>query len=536
MFTNRLTTTLTLTIKEKKHTIPGGNIKYFQLQWSTWGFWAKLIFWLVSQEKQSEDTLFEPFVGNDPIEATIVVDRTYDKAGETVDPTCLNGWVETREVVERAFPDLFGNPVLHRRYTITCQDPAAAFWGHHYPATLCVDSTHEALIRQETPPDLTVRCTYPAAKITHPILALGLGTPPHSSSFYDFVIWLCHRERIGFVFDAKSKTYTLTQEKSQGSSQTIPVDDVEQVDILLSDIPRNSTEVLSGSAEVQASPKKISNSDAYGGVRRDTLLIPVLSSELETQAKTEREALRIEPPTLSAHFARYPSLTLKPQNLYNFDAEWSDEIYLAKKTYRLQSISIEATAEGQAATDEVNAPSNTYNLDVIGVFEELKDTRFSLPSYSPPPYPFYVEGKIVSDTGTDTEGTYQIYEDAKTKIEHHLVTTYPFKKKIRVPFSPHTMPGHFYFPPYRDQRVLLALDFERANIAQYLDWRAGARLPKASQGNQLLLGKRAEDQTSIRHTYVSTKPVLTIERTFDKDLQTIEVSEGKIRFETKSKT
>ncbi|MEO1334401.1 MAG: hypothetical protein AAFV29_02100, partial [Myxococcota bacterium] len=73
----------------------------------------------------------------------------------------------------------------------------------------------------------------------------------------------------------------------------------------------------------------------------------------------------------------------------------------------------------------------------------------------------------------------------------------------------------------------------RAAIVQYLDWRPGARLPKESQGNQILLGKKAEDQTSMRHTFESSKPVLTVERTAAKDNQTIVVSEGTIRMETK---
>ena len=104
------------------------------------------------------------------------------------------------------------------------------------------------------------------------------------------------------------------------------------------------------------------------------------------------------------------------------------------------------------------------------------------------------------------------------------------------PKIPGQFPGHFYFPAYKDERVLLALDHDRAWIKRFLDWRPGARLPAEGQGNHLLLGKKDGDQTSIRHLYESAKPVLAIERTMAKDTQLIEVKEGTILIRTEEKT
>ena len=82
-------------------------------------------------------------------------------------------------------------------------------------------------------------------------------------------------------------------------------------------------------------------------------------------------------------------------------------------------------------------------------------------------------------------------------------------------------------------RVLVALDFDRASVVEFLDWRPGARLPLESQGNHILLGKQKDDETSIRHVYEDAKPLLSIQRKKAEDVQLIKVSEGTIFIETK---
>ena len=54
----------------------------------------------------------------------------------------------------------------------------------------------------------------------------------------------------------------------------------------------------------------------------------------------------------------------------------------------------------------------------------------------------------------------------------------------------------------------------------------------ASIGLQVLM-KKAEDQTSVSHTYVDAKPVLTVKRVKDKDTELLEMQDGKILLRTK---
>ncbi len=535
-FVNRLTVTLELKIGQKQLTIPGGNIKTLRLELHPWGFEAECIFWLVSQAKESEDTLYTPFVSNERIDAVLKVDRTFDTVGESADPIVVVGIVEERELVERAFAELANEPVLHRRYSIKFRDPAAVLWSRHRPTTLLTDSTHAKLIAQETPPGLKVSCDWKCGKVTHPVLALGLGADPTGSSFRDFLFWLSEREGFGVHYDLDKKSYALEDGKPGGSATPFLLEDIRQVDLLFDPPPRHAVQVLNGAAEAKTKVKKVSNAQGYAGVRQDRLLVTSIAQKMDDEASAARTDLSVPPVRIRVAFARYPSITMRPLRLYSFADGFSARIYGAKKKYRLLHLSICAQAERQAATDDSDDDSNSYQLDVTGSFEDSSDHRRVVAPYRRPTYPFEVEGKVVSDQGAKAEGTYQAYADDKTKLEHHYVLVPLWNKKVRVPFEPNLLQGHFYFPPYKDERVMVALHFEAAFITRYLDWRPGARLPKESQGNHILLGKKAGDQTSIRHVFESSKPVLTVERTSAKDSQTIVVSEGTIRLETKEKS
>jgi hypothetical protein len=166
--------------------------------------------------------------------------------------------------------------------------------------------------------------------------------------------------------------------------------------------------------------------------------------------------------------------------------------------------------------------------------ELRSETWVSLPSFTPPVFPIYVEGKVVSEQGDREAETYQIYQDKKTSLDQYKVTIPLWnKQQVVVPFEPNFFTGHFYFPDYKNARVLVALDFHSGRIERFLDWRAGARLPMDGQGNHMLLGKSAKSQTSLHHVYVDDKPVLEMKRTSGKDTEMIKMVEGNLILETK---
>ncbi|NPC68684.1 hypothetical protein HPP05_02845, partial [Corallococcus exiguus] len=136
--------------------------------------------------------------------------------------------------------------------------------------------------------------------------------------------------------------------------------------------------------------------------------------------------------------------------------------------------------------------------------------------------------RVVSEEGGDPDRTYQIRQDDETSVESYRVKLPLWDKEVLVPYEPHQQPGHFYFPMDKGTRVLVSLGYQHARMDRFLEWRPGARLPKESQGNHLLLGKTDKSETSIQHLYQDSKPMLRIQRTLEKDTQLIEVTEGRM--------
>jgi len=178
-----------------------------------------------------------------------------------------------------------------------------------------------------------------------------------------------------------------------------------------------------------------------------------------------------------------------------------------------------------------------YNIDMRSRLELKEEKALNMPPFKVPSYPIYVEGKIVSEQGKEEEETYQIYKHPRTEIDHYKVKIPLFdNKQIVVPFEPLFAPGHFYFPAYKDERVLVALEFHSARIIRCLDWRPGGRLPMDTQGDHILFGKSDTSNTSISHIYVDNKPQLNMKRSSSKDTEIIQLHEGTIILQTKDES
>jgi hypothetical protein len=216
------------------------------------------------------------------------------------------------------------------------------------------------------------------------------------------------------------------------------------------------------------------------------------------------------------------------------DDDWSSNVLQYGKSYRVTGTRLVARALGLEASKATGDASNRYEIDYVVDLELGSDPELGHPPFTQPEWRLQVEGRVVSEVGTESEGTYQVYTDEATSVEMYKVKIPVFEdKKVIVSFEPTHVSGHFYFPMVKDARVLVALDFDGARIVRFLDFRPGARLPLETQGNHILVGKGEDDETSIRHVYEDARPSLTIHRTKAGDEQTIKISEGTIFIETK---
>jgi hypothetical protein len=534
-FVDRVTVTLELTIGTETFSVVGGDLKRFELDMECWGFSGRAEWYAVCTAAQSEDTLFASFVESDLMAMKITLSRTYDEVGETSASMSLQGLVTSKSVLERTFPLVSGEPVLQRKYAIEFADRGRVLWQQHRPVKLYVDSSLKQLIEDNKPDGVTTEYTWSAADTTHAVLSIGLGTPKSDATFYDFLFWLLHKQNVGLYYDTEENKYSFLDTKPESeTSEELRRAEVSAVDAYFPHVRRDAVSVLNAYTDAATKKKDITNDQGVTGVRTDFLIRSSIASDLDDRATLETARAKQHEPEARVCLKSYPAAPFRPSMKIELGDDWSANVYQYGKTYRIASTRITANALSQEATDDNGEESNRYELQYELRLELESDPVFRYPAFKKPVWPFYVEGKVLSETGEDTEGTYQFYTDDTTSLDNYKVKIPLWDDlKVIVSFESGLMNGHFYFPLYRDARVLVALGFDKAEICACLDWRTGARLPLDTQGNQILVGKGTQDETYIRHVYEDAKPVLTIQRSKDTDLQTITVSEGTIRFETK---
>lgn len=529
------------------------HVERFDLRLDPWGFEAELAFWVVCDADPAEDTLFEPFVGLAQLEVSLTIGRTFDEVGEEAKALVLKGLALERSAVEVPAGDVAGAPVLARRYRVRFVDRARALWAQHRPTSLYVDASYRDLFADNLPSGVTLTHAWAVSSTSRPVLSLGLGAADEAvapgvapASFFDFTFWLLDREAAGLFYDYTDGSYRIADEKPDAASPlTLEPDEVEAVEIVPPRLRREKVVVLNAYSDAAEARREIANTDAIEGLRADTLARTAVASEFD--ARVKRETARARQSKIGARITlrRTPATPLAPNEALKLGEGFSDKLFAYGKTYRIVTLRFRGAPEsdapgapgvdlaGQGGGVEANL-GRRYALDYELDLELATDPAFHAPPFAPPAWPFFVEGNVVSEVGENDELTYQAYRDEATSLDFYKVAIPLFEsKKVVAPYEPNTLPGHFYFPLYKGERVLIALAFDRASVVGHLDWRPGARLPLESQGNHLLLGKKGASQTSVRHTYADGKPSLTIERTSDNDHQTIVISEGTIRLETK---
>ncbi len=534
MFTESLKIALDLSLGlATKATVGAGDIKALMLQMEPWGFECELEWWSVSREQSSEDEVISAFLKRDAIIAKLRISRTFDDVETTPEALTVKGIVFERSVEERTLEGVAGAPVLQRRYRIRFADRARVVWRQHFPKSLYVDSTLQALIKDNLPDGMTLSFDWATASTKRAVL--GLNLEEGGASFYDYVAWLVDAKGGVLIYDASLDTYALRGAPLPiVSPEVLEFHEVGAITTRLPRVRRATVNVLNAFTDAATKRKAITNQDSIDGVRQDHLIRSPVSASFDDRVTLETARGKQAGAGARIAFRAFPASPIRPSMGVKLADAFSSELYPSGKTYRTTLARIEARAVDENAGDAIGAESNRYNIDYDLELELASEPEARHPDYTLPRWPLVVEGKVVSEAGTATQGTYQSYKDEATSLDQYKVAIPLFdSKKVVTAFEPGLTTGHMYFPVIKDARVLVAIDFDSARILRFLDWRPGARLPLDGQGNHLLVGKGKDDETSIKHDYDDAKPALTILRTKDKDTQTIKISEGTIFLETK---
>lgn len=527
---NRLKLKLELTIGGKSSLIEAGDIKAFSFDLGLEGFRASAEFWVIRASLLETDDLIGNFATRSEIEVEATLDRMFDEPGETTTPLVLKGRVVQRAVVERSFPDIDGNPVMRRLYSIAFVDSAAALWSQHFPAFLGIDTTLKEVVEAQTVDGVTVTSSWADYEAKLPQCAFCLGP----MSFLDWLRWWLDTHNAFLLYDSASAAYEFVDQKPRDGEPTeIPEEDCREIRWVLPEPPRAVVRVVNGSTEVAQATNQGTNADALTGLNHDVLIRSPLGNAGADRLTLDQARFKGRDVQVHGKFAGFPTVSLFPGMLVKFDDALSTEALAKDPTWRVLRLQLSAVATSQDPSDDTGDDSNVYEAQYRFELETADEPVWKRASYSAPVFPFQVEGTIVSEQGEAEEGTYQSYQDETTMLPVYKVKIPLFDVTLAVPYDRQAMPGHFYFPAYKDERVLIDVGSTSSVIAQFLDWRPGAKLPQDTQGNHLLLGKRDTDETSMNHVYEDGNPALRIDRTHGQDRQTVTIEEGLIRFETR---
>lgn len=547
-FSEQLDVTLKLTIDGTEYKVWGANVKNFEIELQPYGFVACLDFWVnddVDMDGDSDDTLKTPFQTEKlaEVDLSIQVFRPDRREVERdPDPLHLRGFVVEKILFEQANRRGAEAPIVARRYGIKFCDAARFFWSQHFPCELYTKKTMKDVFDAHKGEKITLEYNSQVVTQQKPLIYIGLERDRvKPANFYDFLIWYIDTNNLVFRYDYTENKYTIEDEKPQDGE---PVDmDFEDVDHFFqhfADVPRHKPRILNSYTESPAT-QLIDNTEVVAPLCQDHLLRTPLSGNVDAKVTLETARLKLPKPAAHAIGNRYPSRMILPWDLIDLtqDPQWTlaataiPKITLDGKCRCFGVYILSRSREQGQGRREIGSLSE-FTLETKFLFEPLDDKAVRLPDYVIPTYPSVVEGKIVSEIGAEDEETYDILTDSETNLDSYKVKVPLWADQIvNAPFEPLRMSGHFYFPAYKNERVLLALDLYSARIVGFLDWRVEGRLPKEGQGNHLLTGKKPLSSTSISHVYVDDKPVFTIIRKNEKDHQTIQAKEGYLLIEVK---
>ncbi len=542
-FDERLAVSLTLTIAGKSHEIIAGSIKRFALDLWSWGLEGEVEFLLTDTQGRGgkeKDALLADFLKPDLVEVSLevkgVLGETSSKPAHTA--LTVKGLVSEKTLVEEFVSTSSGsNVILHRRYGIRFQDAARLLWRQHHPCALYTSKTVKDVLDAHKGDKIGLTYDWDAGLGTsHAILFVGLD-PGMGASFYDWVLWYVHGRMGVFTYDYAKQGYKFAGAKdTSGTPVNLHEDNLAGLEILLPEVIRHDVTVLNATAESPVT-QPITQKQAVTGIRQDVLLCTPISDEVQARVDLETARLKARGPEMELVWRSFPEKALTPGELVKLPANdaWGAAGVAKDQVLRIRDMHLSGEVLEKQGEEEVyNDPDAMFSFRMSTRLEPKDESHVDLPAWQPPVYPRYVEGFIVSEQGAEKDETWQAYTDSKTSLDGYKVKIPLFADQIiPAPFNPNLLPGHFYFPAYKGERVLVGLDFQKAWIKRFLDWRTGARMPQDGQGVQLLVGKTPENGTALKHFYTDDKPVFLMQRTNAKDTQKIQLDEGTLLIQVK---
>lgn len=519
------------------HEVPGGNVRALSLALTTYGVEGAVEFVLqddASKGGKYRDELLSDFVKSDLAKVELSLQAVYEDTGVLPEQgeIVTRGVVIERQIREQVYSRVLdASTVLARRYRVTFRDPAAALWRQHFPCDLLTQKSFADAVKAHQG-TLDVACDWDKISDVAPLVFFHLD-PEHGASFYDLLIWYVkHREGV-FSFDHRLGGYSIKGAKGSPTPIQFAAGDLRSLRSIFRAVPRHTPQVKNSYAEA-ATTTTLTNADATNGVFHDVLLRSSIAKVASDRAVLEKSRPLAPLRELMLDFGRFPTQAPLPNSVFTMPAVAGS--LSTPADFRVIELELEATALADDVEQNYGEQATAFELSIVARLEAKDERRVQLPAFIAPKFPSYLEGKVVSEVGTDNELTYQLYPDEPTSLDNYQVRIPLFQNQIvNAPYEPYSGAGALYLPLYKGQRVLLAFEFDRVRIRELLEWRGEARVPLAGQGQHLFLGKAAKNNTSVLHDYQADKPVFRILRTNQADSSFFKLEEGKLTLRVEEK-
>lgn len=525
---------LEVTLGETRATVPGGQVKELSLTLHPWGFEGSLGFWVDAET--GKDELLARFITQKPGKVSLEVTTGIVTGEETAVPLKLKGVITEKALVRELTVEnleLSSDPVLFRYYSVSFADEGQVLWKQHHPCDLLVDAPLKDLLDANAC-GVSLKTSWDPISKERAVNVLPGFAGEGCASFYDLLIWLANSRNGMLLYDYAKGEYSLTSKKEKGAATvTLARDHLDDYAMHFPETPRYQERMLNSYAE-GAETKAITRDNTLKATFRDYPGSFPIPAQFEESATLMTEKTRSRSLEIRMAHSRFLAEVFRPGTLFEFrSGYWSKSTLVAGEVFRVVSVTVQAQGGKAHPLALLGQTKGEFSFSMHSVAEKVAEPFLPLPPFVAPKYPIYLEGLVVSEEGGEKETTYQVYEASDTSAESYKVEI-PLLKKQQVvaPLEPLFATGHFYFPAFKGQRVLLALGLHEARIVQFLDYGPGCQLPMESQGNHLFLGKAKEDGTSIKHVYVDGKPQFNIERTAAKDKVSIQIQEGTLVLQT----
>ncbi len=524
MFTDRLKSLLTLTIGSASFEVPAGSIQRFEVDVQPWGFDATIHF--VVDSSQAPDPIFGPFTGTTLIGATFTFVRAVEGVSDDSGGFKVVGYGVERAVAETVGASMKGAPVIKRLYTLRVVDAGQAFWKQHRPIDLYAAATMETVFDLHKPVGVALTYDWSILQEKQDIICLSL----HGegvASYYDFVIWYVERNQGVLEFDARAGAYRIGGKKARGGDAVaLDAEDIASISLVFPEPPRFAGRVLNPFS-VTPVTRSLANTLAATGVRRDVIEHTLISANVDRRAQVESSRFRARSHGVVITYKRCPAIVSQPLDFITVGDGFSDAVLPSGSKYR--GVRLRASAvQNEKSLAEVDDALVVYDLDITLEVENSGSAVAWLPPFSDPRRIVRLEGTVVSSGGEATDRSWAAVENSDDSLWTYKINVPLYNKVIPVPFAPTYLSGHFFFPAYKDQRVLVDVDWDRATLAGFIDWADEARVPSASQGDQIVLGYQSTNGTIIKHDYQDAKPELNIVRKNSGQTATFSMTDGNV--------